>query len=231
MPYWSCPAGNFGRLVDPITASVRRLLCAVPLAVSLSTGPAAVPAIAQEQGGSRCAGIEAPLARLACYDNVFRPPAAPAGPAESEWRISSATSPVSGWNNIVLEVESRETVPIDFGTAQRGKLQIRCIDNVTSVRFWFGGNYMSDFGEYAQVSYRIDNRARQTFEADATGDNLYVGLFAGAAAIPFVRQLFGAGDLSISARPINESDTPVTMQFNVTGVAEEIRPLRESCNW
>lgn len=181
--------------------------------------------------GESCVPIQEPLQRLACYDSIFDPPSLPELQRNGLWDVRTEKSLLDGRINVFLELLSENVVPVDYGIPQKGKLQIRCLENVTSIRFWIGGNYMSEHGEFGLMTYRIDNADAHKTTGMVTNDNQYIGLPEGIVAIGFVRRLLEAKSLLLSVNPVNRSETPVILTFRIEGLAKAIEPLRQSCSW
>lgn len=201
------------------------------LAFAFSALAIGTPVSLAQEIGRECVTIADDGERLSCFDKAFGVGAGDAPPAVGEWEMRTETSRLIDRVDVYLTVESGEAVPIDYGEPQRARFQISCRDNVTTATFWIGGNYLSDYGVYGQLLYRVDDHTSQAIRAKTTADSEYIGLLSGAAAIPFVKALFGGQRLLVSARPVNQSDTPVEMEFNITGLEEAVAPLRRSCNW
>jgi type VI secretion system protein VasI len=173
-------------------------------------------------------GIGNDADRLACFDAAY---AVDLTGEDGTWKLTTESSRLIDQVDVFLTTESRQLAPLDFGRPQRAQFEIRCRGNVTTALFWIGGNYMSDYGRYGQIVYRVGDQQPRTLQARVTGDSEYIGLLNGSAAIPFIKQLIGADELLIRVRPINQSDTPIELEFSLVGLDEAIAPLRESCGW
>jgi type VI secretion system protein VasI len=206
------------------------LLSLGSLLALLSAG-AVSPALGQLQTGQSCVPIEEPLERLACYDAIFDPSSLRETSEPRTWVVRTENSLIDGRLNVYLELPTEQVVPVDYGVPQRGKLQIRCIENVTSLRFWVGGNYMSEHGEFGVMTYRVDNRGAQQLRGQVTNDNQYIGTAEGSPSIALAQQFFDANSLLLSLNPVNRNEAPVALTFRVEGLAKAIEPLRQSCSW
>jgi type VI secretion system protein VasI len=60
-----------------------------------------------------------------------------------------------------------------------------------------------------------------------------VGLWTGATAIPFIKQLFGAKQLLVRMTPRSATDLMGRLmgRFRVEGLEQAIEPLRRQCHW
>ena len=88
---------------------------------------------------------------------------------------------------------------------------------------------MADIQGKGRITYRLDSEdaARHTFRE--SNDNQALGLWSGGQAIPFIKGMLGHDRMLIRATPF--SDSTVTGEFNIAGLDEAIKPLREACNW
>ncbi len=187
------------------------------------------PAAAQ----SDCAGIENDLDRLACYDLASgRTPVSETElDVSGDWDVEIKTSEFKDTTDVFLRVQSEEPLScgMGFGAPQHATLMLRCMENTTALYISTDCHLASGFQGYGTVEYRIDDRpARSRGFTDST-DNRALGLWRGAQAIPFVKELLGADRLLTRFTPFGES--PVTAQFPITGLDTAIMPLREACSW
>jgi type VI secretion system protein VasI len=178
-----------------------------------------------------CAPIAEPLDRLACYDAIFNPAPDLDLPENGLWDVRVEETAINNRQDVHLELASEGVVPVEYGLPQQAKLRIRCLNNVTSTLFSVGGNYMSEYGRFGEITYRIDNGAPRTIRGRVTSDNQSIGLPTGAAAIPFVQQILAADTLLVSVNPVNRDESPVALVFHVEGLDKAIQPLRQSCGW
>jgi hypothetical protein len=80
-------------------------------------------------------------------------------------------------------------------------------------------------GHPREIVSAISDAAAKTKSSDESNDNEALGLWSGGAAIPFIKELFGATTLLVRATPFNES--AVTAELPIAGLEEAIKPLRE----
>lgn len=176
---------------------------------------------------ARCAQMANADDRLACYDALYRVVETP--PTQSAWDIRITTSQLDDSRRVTLIVTSDEPLAGRFGRNDNANLIIRCEQNTTSLYITWGGHFMSDTRGGGRVDYRVDARAPAHVTMRPSNDNQALGLWRGNASIPFIRQLFGGASLYVRATPFSESR--IEARFNISGLEEEIAPLREACNW
>lgn len=179
---------------------------------------------------SACLTIENDLDRLACYDlEAGRTPATQDIQTESQWQTRLETSAMTDQTNVYMNLESEEVVNCGWAT-QKIVLIVRCRENTTSVIFSTGCHMTSsDYSNYGDVTYRVDDAPAQTTAFRESTNNRSLGLWRGGQAIPFVKALFGKERLIARMTPYGEN--AFTATFNISGLEDEIGPLREACSW
>ena len=148
---------------------------------------------------------------------------------KARWRVGESRSKLDDTPTVVLEVGSLQPHIGRFGQKSHLTLTVRCIENTTAVVIDFGGEFMSSVNGRGTVRYRIDDMPAGKLRFLESNDNSALGLWRGAAAIPFIRQMLGRDRLYIEALPFSES--MVRAEFPITGLEEAIQPLRNACHW
>ncbi|MGH8501036.1 MAG: type VI secretion system-associated protein TagO [Gammaproteobacteria bacterium] len=206
-------------LVD-FTRDAALLITVLPVVVACVTPDISRPARAPDQGLlTECASIPGSVERLACFDNV-------AANIAGSWRIASQTSPTDGSRSIYLHLDASG---LTFDRARqpiRPTLWIRCQDNRTSLYVAWDA-YLGTY--YADVRYRVDSAPVGTESWLLADDKEAAGLWNDAAAIPFIKALFGGEELVMNVTPYN--DRVLTGQFELAGIEQAIAPVREVCGW
>lgn len=182
------------------------------------------------QANELCRKIASDVDRLACYDKAF-PVAAD---AESEDILPVGVRKVGEW--FVKESKSKIDDSIEVfvfiradGEKQSRRssaLYIRCVENQTAVLISWSDYLGSD---PVSVTTRIDSKPAETKRwGTSTGGNMF-GLWSGASAIAFVKQLIDAKTLAVRTAGYRES--PKTESFTLEGMGEAIKPVRTACKW
>ena len=89
--------------------------------------------------------------------------------------------------------------------------------------------YMSDRYRNNVVEYRIDKEKSKEKRFNVSSDGTALGLWSGGVSIPFIKTLFNKKMLAMRYTPYNGS--PKIVEFNIAGLEEVIKPLRNACNW
>jgi type VI secretion system protein VasI len=178
---------------------------------------------------SHCVDISDPNDRLNCFDAGFvtveqAPPA-----EDSAWNISIETSNLDDSTLVIMTLDSSEQLRGPYGQSSRGRLILRCKENTTSAQVYFGDYFMSDLQGRGRVDYRIDSEQPRRVDMRVSTNNKYLGLWNGGTSIPFIQRMLAADELLVRATPF--SDSPIEMKFAISGLEDQITPLREACSW
>ncbi|WP_323784159.1 type VI secretion system-associated protein TagO [Thalassovita sp.] len=194
-------------------------------------------AIGSEDAKSRCAALKIDKTRLACYDALFRatdtsseqkPDVSQTLPNVDHWAVSTKQSPINDARNVILSTDAKEPTLGRFGNLTRATLLIACRENTTSLWIHFGGHFMSDY-QHGTVTYRIDTAPAKKKRFRESNNHEALGLWDGRSSIPVIKSLFDHQKLFVRATPHSES--AIDVEFNLTGLADVIKPLREECHW
>lgn len=182
-----------------------------------------------------CATIDADLDRLACYDKASgRTPETTTTPPEEEtgsWHTNIEKSKFEDTTDVFLNVSSNSSVNCSsFSNPEPVRLYLRCMENTTSMIIVTGNCHLaSGHGGYGQVDLRADDDKARTISMEASTDNRALGLWRGSKAIPEIKRLLDKDTLLVRFTPFNKS--PATAEFDISGVKNAIKPLREACGW
>ncbi|MDO6966995.1 type VI secretion system-associated protein TagO [Rhizobium alvei] len=181
---------------------------------------------------SDCAKVEHDLDRLSCYDKQSgrTPTVEVVTPAQStKWVVQNEVSKLTDKKLVFMSVESEDIVTCSFGRQSKVFLNLRCADNRTSVMVSSECQMVSNIPGYGTVDYRIDQHPARSVEMDQSTDSRALGLWSGSSAIPFIKQALGGKKFIVKFTPFGSS--PVTAEFDITGIDDAIKPLREECKW
>ncbi|MCV2877586.1 type VI secretion protein [Sedimentimonas flavescens] len=180
---------------------------------------------------SECATIEADLDRLACYDKISgRTPTTEVVAAPGDWSIEVKKSDFEDTTDVFMRVASQKPVSCGhFKGPQNITLLLRCKENTTSIFIATHCHLTSGHGGYGNVDIRLDDQKSFVSRMDDSTDNSALGLWSGSRSIPLIKQMLGKERMLVRFTPFSES--PVTAEFNISGLDEAIKPLREACKW
>ena len=179
---------------------------------------------------STCTSIETPLARLACYDNLAgrtntNPQTSATGSLSANWAVNIDTNPIDDSQSVVISTDAVEGRS-DYGRAPA--LVLRCSSGETDFYIVWDDYIGSD--EDAYVTSRVGdeqaNRRLWGLSTDSTA-TFYPGNQAGL--VNHIMEIMNADRYVAQITPYNSS--PVTAVFDVSGLTEVIKPLRDTCSW
>lgn len=163
--------------------------------------------------------------RLACYDQLARACGLLASSPDKDngkWVVHVETNPLDDSKTVLL------TLTADTGATRLGEkveLVLRCKSRKTEV-FIIWNDYLGS-GFSTDVTWRVGDSPATTAEWDISTSN--ESTFYPYDAIAFIGQLIGVSRLVAQVTPYNES--PITAVFDLRGLANAVRPLREACGW
>jgi type VI secretion system VasI family protein len=146
-----------------------------------------------------------------------------------KWEVSQSTSQFDDSPTVVLSLSAEDEIDARFGGSGRPNIYLRCQENKTDLYVVAAGHFLSDIQGYGIVDYRLDSAAAGKLSMQTSTDNQALGLWSGNRSIPVIKLMFGKQNLSMRLTPYNES--PKEFTFDISGLPEAIKPLREACNW
>lgn len=179
---------------------------------------------------ARCTGIENSLNRLACYDGEagYNSEAKEEIVGSGDWLVRVETSKIDDSENVFLTLHSDEQTNCPYKNG-RHSIHMACRENETNLWVIFGHCFMSSIQGKGRVTYRLGSDEAVTRNFRESNDNMALGLWSGGTAIPFIKEMIGHDQMIIRATPF--SDSTVTGEYNISGLAKAVQPLRDSCNW
>ncbi|WP_343717124.1 type VI secretion system-associated protein TagO [Inquilinus sp.] len=182
-------------------------------------------------GVESCRSELADAARLTCFDELGRrivgAPAPTASETAGNWDASADVDPLTDAKQYYLQLKSSNQVPTMFGQMQSAILFIRCKGSTTAA-FVIWPAYLG-IGDDISVRYRIDEGEVERGNWSASTEGKAAGLWNGSKAIPFLKRLVGAKKLALAMAGYQSAEQTAT--FDLSGIDEAIKPLREGCKW
>ncbi len=184
-----------------------------------------VPALAA------CAKDGSPTTRLACFDALAAKHAAPSvtsvTPPGSKWRVSTEVSKIDDSTTVVLELRADSSISGWPGKTFTPSLIIRCKERRTEAYFVTGmASMVESASGGATVTLRLDKNPAFKLRASnsTSGDALFL-----PAAVAQLQKFMAGSTLLFEFVPFNSSAEMTT--FQIAGLADAIKPLREACKW
>jgi hypothetical protein len=145
-----------------------------------------------------------------------------------QWKTYKDTSQMDDSIIVSLELTSSDTFNTRYEYGLHGRMSIWCRENRTGVGFNLSDEFLADIDVYGEVQYRVDKRKARSRRFFESTDNMWL-LLEGGAAISFIRELIGGGNLFVRVIPFN--DSPKELNFRILGINEVIKPVAETCHW
>ena len=180
---------------------------------------------------AKCSIDKNNITRLACYDKLV-PQAAAQDPARgaatvSKWRVQTETSRIDDSKNVFLVLEAESQIQGWPSKRHTPTLHIRCKERRTEMFIVTGMPPNVEYGtDSATVTFRLDKQPAFKVAAGKSTDG--EALFLPQAA-SFSKRLLAGETLLFQFIPFNSSGQMTT--FDIRGLSEAIKPIRDACKW
>ncbi|MBM7341695.1 type VI secretion system-associated protein TagO [Pantoea coffeiphila] len=170
--------------------------------------------------------------RLACYDKLFPIGSSDEGEESAnkpaintgKWFTHTTTSPVDDSKNVVLMLESNDTIRTAFGETVTPAIFVTCREKKTEL--YVNWDVYLGLNETSML-YRLDKQ--KAVERTWTISTDTKATFYSGKVIDFVKSISKADKLFARITPYNES--PVSVTFDVAGLSDALQPLKQACGW
>lgn len=177
--------------------------------------------------------------RLACYDKFMKKLGIQPGgkPAEStttstredatdNWIKHESESEMDDSKTVTLLVKSENTVSGFLENDYRPVLYIRCKENKTEMIFQTKTQFDRSGLYEVKADVRLDKGKAKTqnFSIATNGRSIFF-----KKPITNIKKMFKASSMKIQWTPFHSN--PEIATFNISGLKDAIKPLRETCNW
>jgi type VI secretion system protein VasI len=143
------------------------------------------------------------------------------------WRSETWRSEMTDFQNQSIQTTGTSVVA-RYQRTYRPALTIRCMENTTSVHIDHGGFVTT---QNIRVELRIDDGPVTSHRMNMSTNYEAFGLWRGNQAIPFLQSLINNGPRRLTVRYTPHGESAVTTSFDISGIGERIRPVREACGW
>ena len=175
-----------------------------------------------------CASKGTDATRLICYDSLavklgVDKPKTKITKGKGKWTVREDRSQIDDSVNFTLSLSSNEKVRSGYNNVQP-RLYVRCSENKTNV-FLTWDLYLGL--QQTDMLTRFDKLKASTSSWSLSTNNKAV--FVKGSDIDFAKKLMKHKKLLTQITPYGQS--PVMTTFNISGLTEAIKPLREACKW
>lgn len=176
---------------------------------------------------AKCALLKGALERVECYDQIAKnynldgpQTVATTITGTGAWQVSVKTNPLDDTKTVILTLKAKGARS-KYGESIY--LGLRCKSNTTQVYIRWN-DYL---GSEADVTTRVGTKRAKTKRWSISTDSQ--ATFYPKNYIAFIKELLAVDKFVAQVTPYNEN--PVTVEFDLTGLGNAIRPLRETCGW
>ncbi|QDL32691.1 type VI secretion system-associated protein TagO [Serratia liquefaciens] len=177
----------------------------------------------------QCQKLTSDTDRLACFDKVSKlKPDAKTESAESlsvgKWDSRTEKSPIDDSNNVYVFLPAENEVQVQFKGAIVPTLYATCREKKTELFI----DWNTFIGvDRVRVLTRIDAQKAVNSTWLISSDNK--ATFHSGQTVSFIKQLMKSKKMFVQVTPYG--DSPAQTTFDLSGLSNAIKPLRESCNW
>ena len=175
-----------------------------------------------------CKSINDNEQRLACYDAAFEVNTSVVETnSKSKWVITDEVSPIDDSKTVILSLKSDSPIKSDFSQVIP-TLNIQCKERETD--FYINFNIFLSTHDIKPITRIDSDKAVNGVEWSISTD--YKALFYPGSQKKineFIKTLKDKKKLFIQVTPFSKGSVNTT--FDLTGLDEAIKPVREACNW
>lgn len=178
-----------------------------------------------------CSKDKSSVSRLACFDSLAAKHAAPTTTnvtlSNSKWRLSTDSSKIDDSKTVILSLDADSSIKGWPNKTETPTLIIRCKEQKTEAYIFTGMSPMVEYGTNgATIRFRIDKKPAFKLRAGKStdGEALFI-----PSAINQLKKMMGGSILLFEFTPFNSS--PQMTTFDINGINDAIKPIRETCKW
>lgn len=205
------------------------IVALVIMAIALSIG--SLPAADPSTDIARCAAEPNSVRRLECFDalstrlGVASPKTSTA--TVTKWQVTKNTSPVDDSTNVIISLDADSSITGWPRQTHTPSLIVRCKERKTETYIVTGMSPQPEYGtDEATVTLRFDKEKATQYHMSKSTDGK--ALFFGQSLV-LIKSMLQHTTVLFEFVPFNSS--PVMTTFDLRGLSEAVRPLREACKW
>ena len=179
---------------------------------------------------AKCAAMKSDAERLACFDALTKSLGVDAPKQTTtgvgKWRVRKETSPIDDKTIVLLNLDAEAPIKGWPSKEEVPTLILRCKESRTEAYINTGMSPQVEYGDGATARVRFDKERVTEIRMGKSTDG--EALFF-PEAIKIIKQMAQHEAMLFEFTPFNSSPTMTT--FDLKGVAEALKPLRETCRW
>ena len=141
------------------------------------------------------------------------------------WLYQETTDEFTDKVRRILTIVAEEPSP----SGNNITLNISCGEDIPTIIIVAGGHILNksrDINDLIDIDYRIDKLKASKAQVFSNGSAF--GPYPRSKQIPFIKSMFNHDKLLIRFPTYNSSET---VTFKITNIEDEVKPIREACNW
>ncbi len=87
------------------------------------------------------------------------------------------------------------------------------------------------FGQNLMVTFDLEDVQTKYRMRKLKADSPFLILDPGKRSIPLIKKMFNKDHISVSFKEAAHPEGEIKLDFIITGLAEEIKPIRKVCHW
>lgn len=178
-----------------------------------------------------CSKEKSSVSRLTCFDAIAAKHTTSTKTdialLNSKWRLSTESSKIDDSKTATLSLNAESPIRGWPNKNETPTLIIRCKERKTEAYIVTGMSPMVEYGsDGSTIRLRIDKKPAFKIHAGKStdGEALFI-----PSAIVQLKKLLGSSTLLFEFTPFNSP--PQMTTFNISGIDEAIKPIREVCKW
>jgi type VI secretion system protein VasI len=181
---------------------------------------------------ARCSAQTNSIQRLDCFDTLSKrlglsSPATTTSKL-SKWNVRKEVSKIDDSTNVTISLDAESDISGWPTIKHTPSLVLRCKEKKTEAYIVTGMASQPELGNYnkATITLRFDKEPAKKYQTSESTDK--EALFLGQAT-GLIKKMMQHSIMLFEFVPFNSS--PVLTTFDIQGLAEAVKPLREVCKW
>ena len=180
---------------------------------------------------ARCVAESNSVKRLECFDSMsnrlgLSSPKTSTSTV-SKWRVKRETSRIDDSTNVIVSLDADFSISGWPRKTYTPSLILRCKEKRTEAYIVTGMSPQVEYGtDGATVTLRFDKEKATKYHTSKSTDG--EALFFGQS-VGLIKNMLGHTTLLFEFVPFNSS--PAMTTFDLRGLADAVKPLKETCKW
>ena len=180
---------------------------------------------------ARCAAETNSVKRLECFDSLSNRlgVASPktSTTTVSKWRVNKETSRIDDSSNVIISLDADSSISGWPRKTNTPSLILRCKERKTEAYIVTGMSPQVEYGtDGATVTIRFDKEKATKYQTSKSTDG--EALFFGQS-VGLIKKMLQHTTMLFEFVPFNSS--PAMTTFDLRGLAEAVKPLKDTCKW